>query len=251
MKINGTTAVVTGGASGLGRAFVQRLLERGASVWILDRDEAALSNTVETLASHGDLHGLRCDVGVEADVAGAVAAVEAEAPGIDILINNAAVLRDQALVSRLGRNVRRHSTADWDETIRSNLSGVFLMAREVGEAMIRRKRGGLIVNVSSISRLGNAGQSAYAASKAGVAALTVTWSQELAPYGIRVVGIAPGFVQTAMTEGIAPIFLEQLRQRTPLRRFGTLDEFAETIEFVIVNDYLNGKVIEVDGGLRF
>lgn len=251
MNIRGITAVVTGGASGIGQAFARRLLVRGASVWILDRDQSAIESAMEALSAHGPVRAVTCDVGDEAAVARAVAEVEADSPGVDVLVNNAAVLRDQALVSRLGRTVRRHSTPDWDETIRSNLTGVFLMTREVGEAMIRRRRGGVVVNVSSISRLGNPGQTAYAASKAGVAAMTVTWSQELAPYGIRVVGIAPGFVQTPMTRAIAPIFLEQLRERTPSKRFGTLEEFEETIEFVIVNDYLNGKILEVDGGLRF
>jgi 3-oxoacyl-[acyl-carrier protein] reductase len=251
VNIAGTTAVVTGGASGIGQAFARRLLARGASVWILDRDRAAIESAMEALSPQGQVRSLVCDVGIEAEVARAVGEVETGSPGIDILVNNAAVLRDQALVSRLGRTIRRHSTPDWDETIRSNLTGVFLMSREVGEAMVRRRKGGVIVNVSSISRLGNPGQTAYAASKAGVAAMTVTWSQELAPYGIRVAGIAPGFVQTPMTRAIAPIFLEQLRDRTPQKRFGTLAEFEETIEFVVTNDYLNGKILEVDGGLRF
>jgi 3-oxoacyl-[acyl-carrier protein] reductase len=116
---------------------------------------------------------------------------------------------------------------------------------------LRARRPGLIVNVSSISRAGNPGQSAYAASKAAVDALTVTWSQELAIYGIRVVALAPGFIETSMTTRIPPVFLERIRERTPLRRFGTLDEFGHVIEFIVENDYLNGKVLELDGGLRF
>lgn len=251
MKISGATAVVTGAASGIGKAFARRLLARGASVWVLDRDAQTLPAAIEDLGRAGDVHPILCDVGDEAAVAAAVADIEAQSPGIDVLVNNAAVLRDQALVSKLGRTIRRHSTADWDETLRSNLTGVFFMGREVAEAMIKRRRGGVIVNVSSISRLGNPGQTAYAAAKAGVAAMTVTWSQELAPYGIRVVAIAPGFVPTPMTQRIPPMFLDQLKERTPLRRFGTLEEFEDTIEFVLVNDYLNGKVLEVDGGLRF
>jgi 3-oxoacyl-[acyl-carrier protein] reductase len=242
--------IVTGAASGLGLAFARRLASRGARVWGLDRDDAA----IEDVRGGGIGQGItfvHCDVGVEADVAAAVAEVEAQAGGITVLVNNAAVLRDQALVSKLGRTIRKHSLAEWEETLRSNLTGTFLMAREVAEAMLRARRPGLIVNVSSISRAGNPGQSAYAASKAAVDALTVTWSQELAIYGIRVVALAPGFIETSMTTRIPPVFLERIRERTPLGRFGTLDEFGHVIEFIVENDYLNGKVLELDGGLRF
>ena len=107
------------------------------------------------------------------------------------------------------------------------------------------------MNISSISRAGNPGQSAYAATKAGIDALTVTWSQELAPYHIRVVAIAPGFAETGMTENIPPVFVDGIKEQTPLKRFGRLDEFGHAVQFVIENDYLNGKVLELDGGLRF
>jgi 3-oxoacyl-[acyl-carrier protein] reductase len=242
--------VITGAASGLGLAFARRLAGRGARVWGIDRDEP----TIERLRDDSTCQGItfvRCDVGVEPDVLAAVAEIEQQAGGITVLVNNAAVLRDQALVSKVGRAVRKHSVTEWDETLRSNLTGTFLMAREVVEALLRGRRAGLIVNVSSISRAGNPGQSAYAATKAAVDALTVTWSQELAIYGIRVVALAPGFIETNMTTRIPPVFLERIRERTPLRRFGTLDEFGHVIEFIVENDYLNGKVLELDGGLRF
>jgi 3-oxoacyl-[acyl-carrier protein] reductase len=242
--------IVTGAASGLGLAFARRLASRGARVWGLDRDDAAIDDVRGDGIGQG-ITFVHCDVGLEADVAAAVAEVEAQAGGITVLVNNAAVLRDQALVSKLGRTIRKHSVAEWEETLRSNLTGTFLMAREVAEAMLRARRPGLIVNVSSISRAGNPGQSAYAASKAAVDALTVTWSQELAIYGIRVVALAPGFIETSMTTRIPPVFLERIRERTPLGRFGTLDEFGHVIEFIVENDYLNGKVLELDGGLRF
>jgi 3-oxoacyl-[acyl-carrier protein] reductase len=248
MIIEGRRVLITGAASGIGLAFGRHLAGLGARVWGLDRDE-------EALAEAGGLDtGVvfrRCDVGDEPQVLIAVADVERESGGIDVLVNCAAVLRDQALVSKLGGRIRKHSTADWAETLRSNLTSMFLMTRETAAAMIAARRGGLIVNVSSISRHGNPGQTAYAATKAGVDALTVTWSQELAPYGIRVVAIAPGFVETRMTRRIPSLFLDRIRERTPLKRFGTLDEFARTIEFVIETDYLNGTVVEVDGGLRF
>jgi len=249
MTIAGQRVVVTGGASGLGLAFARRLALRGARVWALDRDAGHLRDAAETGADGVEF--VRCDVGDEAEVHDTVADIDTRAGGITVLVNNAAVLRDQALVSKVGRRIRTHSLDDWHETLRSNLTGTFLMARAVAERMIEARRAGLIVNVSSISRAGNPGQSAYAASKAGIDALTVTWSQELAAYGIRVVALAPGFIETNMTRRIPPLFLERIRERTPSKRYGTLDEFAHVIEFIVENDYLNGKVLELDGGLRF
>ena len=250
MNVVDQRVLVTGAASGIGLAMARRLVQLGARVWGVDRDEMALEEVRSNNAPAG-ITFLSGDVGIEPEAIRIVQEVEAASGGITVLVNNAAVLRDQALVSKLGRNIRKHSLADWDETLRSNLTGTFLMAREAAESMIRNKRHGLIVNVSSISRAGNPGQTAYAASKAGVDALTVTWSRELAPYGIRVVALAPGFVETGMTKNIPPLFLEQIRERTPLTRFGTLDEFAHVIQFIIENDYLHGKVLELDGGLRF
>ncbi|MCA9246770.1 MAG: SDR family oxidoreductase [Planctomycetales bacterium] len=252
MNIEGLNILVTGGASGIGLAFVKRLCERGARVWAIDRDRQALDQVAEDTSRHeASLQWLECDVSKEHDVLATVDFVESRSGGIDVLINNAAILLDQTLVSKLGKKIKKHSLADWESTLGSNLTGTFLMAREVAEKMILARRSGLIVNLSSISRHGNPGQSAYAASKAAVDALTVTWSQELAPYHIRVVAIAPGFVETRMTQRIPDMFLDRIREKTPLKRFGTLEEFARTIEFVIENDYLNGKTLEVDGGLRF
>jgi 3-oxoacyl-[acyl-carrier protein] reductase len=242
--------IVTGGASGIGRAMARHLAEQGSRVWALDIDAAAVE---ESRQNHGAqrLEYLCRDCASESTVVETVDQLEAESGGLTVLVNNAAVLKDQALVSKLGGKIRKHALKDWDATLRNNLTSTFLMAREVAGAMIRGKRRGLIVNISSISRNGNPGQSSYAASKAAIDALTVTWSQELALYGIRVTAIAPGFVETPMTDRIPPLFLDQIRQRTPLKRFGTLEEFQQAIQFVLRNDYLNGKILELDGGLRF
>jgi 3-oxoacyl-[acyl-carrier protein] reductase len=245
------TVIVTGGASGIGLAFARRLTARGARVWVIDRDRAAIDSARAAADEGARERWLVGDVGDEQQVVALVEQIEQASGGIDALVNNAAVLLDQALVSRLGRRVKKHALADWEETLRSNLTGTFLMAREAADAMIRGRRRGVIVNISSISAHGNPGQTAYAASKAAIDALTVTWSQELAVYGIRVAGIAPGFVETPMTRRIPPMFLESIRTRTPIKRFGTFDEFENAIQFVLENDYFNGKVLQLDGGLRF
>jgi 3-oxoacyl-[acyl-carrier protein] reductase len=251
MKVATSAIVITGGASGLGLEFARHTAGLGARVWALDRAREAIAAARAAADEAAAVEFVECDVGVEAQVVETVAAIEQASGGIDVLVNNAAILRDHSLVSKIGKQVRRHSLADWDETIRCNLTSAFLMAREVADAMIRARRGGLIVNVSSISRHGNRGQTAYAATKAAIDALTVTWSQELAIYGIRVLALAPGFVETPMTRRIPPLFLESIRERTPIGRFGTLAEFGHALQFAIENDYLNGKVLELDGGLRF
>jgi 3-oxoacyl-[acyl-carrier protein] reductase len=250
VKFEGLRVVVTGGASGIGQAFCRRLVRLGSRVWVVDRDADAIARAKSEWDGVAPEY-LCADAGVEADAEGAIRHVEGAAGGLDVLVNNAAILRDQALVSKLGKTIRKHSLEDWNETIQSNLTGPFLMGREAALLMLRTRTRGLIVNVSSISRAGNPGQTSYAAAKAGVDALTSTWSRELAPYGIRVASIAPGFVETAMTKNIPPLFLERLRDATPLKRYGTLEEFEQAIEFVIANDYFNGRTLELDGGLRF
>lgn len=251
MNPSGLRVVVTGGASGIGAAFCRRLIAAGARVWAVDRDSAAIDRERSAWTTGDGPDYRHCDVGIEGQVEQFVADVEKAAGGIDVLVNNAAVLRDQALVSKLGKKVRKHSLDDWHETIRSNLTGPFLMSREVAHLMLKTRTRGLIVNVSSVSRAGNPGQTSYAAAKSGLDALTVTWAKELAPYGIRVAAIAPGFVETSMTKGIPPLFLERLREATPLKRYGTLEEFQQALMFVLENDYFNGRTLELDGGLRF
>jgi 3-oxoacyl-[acyl-carrier protein] reductase len=250
VKAEGLRVVVTGAASGIGDAFCRRLIRLGARVWAVDRDRTATEHQRATWSGEQPEY-LIADVGLEADAEGVFAHVEAAAGGVDVLVNNAAVLLDQALVSKLGKRFRKHTMEAWNETIRSNLTGPFLMAREAASLMLKTRTHGLIVNVSSISRAGNPGQTSYAAAKSGVDAMTVTWARELAPYGIRVAAIAPGFVETSMTRGIPPLFLERLRESTPIRRYGTLAEFEHALQFVIENDYFNGRVLELDGGLRF
>jgi 3-oxoacyl-[acyl-carrier protein] reductase len=250
VNIAGLRVVVTGGASGLGEAFCRRLAELDARVWAVDRDGGALQRVRQQWSAGSTPQFVHADVGVESDVERLFAEVAASG-GLDVLVNNAAVLIDQALVSKLGKRLRKHTLDGWNETIRSNLTGPFLMAREAAALMLQTRTKGLIVNVSSISRAGNPGQTAYGAAKAGIDAMTVTWARELAPYGIRVAAIAPGFVETAMTRNIPPLFLERLREATPIKRYGTLEEFQRALTFVIENDYFNGRTLELDGGLRF
>jgi len=144
-----------------------------------------------------------------------------------------------------------HGLEEWDKVISSNLTSVFLVSRRVAEKMVRTRTKGVIVNISSISAKGNVGQSAYSAAKAGVEAMTAVWAKELAPYGIRVAAVAPGFVGTDSTRTVlSESVLAETISRVPLRRLGEAGEIAKAVMFILDNDFFHGKVLSVDGGLR-
>jgi 3-oxoacyl-[acyl-carrier protein] reductase len=149
-----------------------------------------------------------------------------------------------------GQVVGKMSLAQWQAVIDTNLTGVFLCGREAAQRMINHKVRGVIVNVSSISRAGNAGQTNYSAAKAGVAAMTVVWAKELARYGIRVGAVAPGFIRTPMVEAMKPEALAKMTSPIPLGRLGEPEEIAHAVGFIFENDLFTGRCVEVDAGLR-
>ena len=177
--------------------------------------------------------------------------IEADLGRIAGLVNNAGILRDGLLVkAKNGVVTDRLSLEQWQSVIDVNLTGVFLCGRAAATKMIESGKKGAIINISSISRAGNAGQSNYAASKAGVAALTVTWARELARYGIRCAAIAPGVFETEMVALMKPEAYDRIVGAIPLGRTGQLDELSDTVAYILRNDYINGRIIELDGGLR-
>ena len=149
-----------------------------------------------------------------------------------------------------GAVVGRLSSEEWNEVIGVNLTGVFLCAREAAARMIEFAHGGVIVNISSVSRAGNTGQSNYSAAKAGVEALAVVWAKELARHGIRVASIAPGFTRTEILAAMRPEILEKLTAQVPLKRMGEPQEIAHAVRFIFENDFFTGRCLELDGGLR-
>ena len=167
------------------------------------------------------------------------------------LVNNAGILRDGMLVKvKDGEIVDRLSLEQWQSVIDVNLTGVCLCGREAAAAIIRAGLDGVIVNISSISRAGNIGQSNYAAAKAGVAALTTTWARELARYRIRCAAIAPGVYETEMVASLKPEAHERITSAVPLQRTGSVEELAQAVRFIVENDYYTGRILELDGGLR-
>jgi 3-oxoacyl-[acyl-carrier protein] reductase len=178
-------------------------------------------------------------------------AILADFGRFDGIVNNAGILRDAlVLKAKDGVVTGKMSLEQWQAVIDVNLTGVFLCGREAAERMVRAGNGGVIINISSISRAGNAGQSNYAAAKAGVATLAVVWARELARYGIRAAAIAPGFTRTPILDAMKPEMLEKMVAPVPMRRLGEPAEIAHAARFIFENDFFTGRVIELDGGLR-
>ena len=168
----------------------------------------------------------------------------------DVLINNAGVLYSAPLVKITPAGVERHDVAMWNKVLAADLNSVFFMTVCVVEKMITTRTKGVIVNISSVSAAGNAGQSAYSAAKAGVNALTAVWAKELSLMGIRVVAVAPGFTETESTrQALSEAVLRETVKKVPLKRLGRPEEIADGVISVIENDFFNGKVFELDGGL--
>ena len=251
MQVSGARVLVTGGARGLGRRFVLDLAAAGARVGACDMNAAGLDEVREQAAAQGlEVWTTTANVAVEAEVERLFADFAAAFGGIDAVVNNAGITRDGLLVKVKDGSVQRMSLEAWQQVIDVNLTGVFLCAREAATHMVRQGTGGVIVSLSSISRSGNVGQINYTASKAGVAAMTVTLAKELARYGIRAAAIAPGYVSTEMTEAIREDIRERIVGQIPLGRMASMEEISHALRFVLENDYVSGRVIEVDGAGR-
>src|SRR5216684_2634249 len=252
MDISNKTVVVTGAGRGIGRAIALQLARRGADVALFDLNADDLEETSALCAAQSvQARSYRVNVADEGEVSAAMTLVAADFGRLDGLVNNAGIVRDGLLVKvKDGEVVGRMTMDQWNAVIGVNLSGVFLCAREAAAHMIELGNGGVIVNISSISRAGNAGQSNYSAAKAGVESLGVVWAKELARYGVRVGSIAPGFTHTDILASMRPEVLEKLTAPVPLKRLGQPEEIAHAVLFIFENDFFTGRCIEVDGGLR-
>ena len=251
MEIKDKLFVITGGARGLGKAMAQRIARDGGKLALLDVEADQLAATVSELTGQGaTARGYSADITDETQVMDAFAAIEADAGPVSGLINNAGILRDALLVkAKDGEVTGFMSLQQWQSVIDVNLSGVFLCGREAAKCMISSGSNGIIINISSVVNGGNAGQSNYAAAKAGVAALTVTWARELARHGIRVAGISPGVFETDMVASMKPEAKERMCMQVPLQRTGQVEELADGAAWIISNDYFHGRSLQLDGGI--
>lgn len=251
MHLQDKTIIVTGGGQGLGRAMAEQLAQRGAKLALVDLNPEKLDQAAAACRGHGaEARTYLCNVADEAQVEQMVQQVAGDFGAIHGLINNAGILRDGLLLKAKDGVIQKLSLAQWQAVIDVNLTGVFLCTREVAAKMIELQTPGVIVNISSVSRAGNMGQSNYSAAKAAVASLTVVWAKELARYGIRVGAIAPGFIATDMVASMKPEALERMEAGIPLKRLGQPGEIAHAAAWIFENDYFTGRVLELDGGIR-
>lgn len=246
MKLDSLKIIVTGAGRGMGAYFAKQLAAAGAKVAAGDVDEAGLAELPAGIARR------RLDVSNEADCVAFTQWAASELGGLNALVNNAGIIRDGLLVKRdreTGK-VTTLSTDDWQRVLAVNLTGATFMVRELAKTMVEAgTRPGVVVNISSVSRHGNRGQSNYVAAKAALAANTVTWAREFASYGIRVGCIAPGMVETPMTQGMNQKARDALVAAIPVGRIGVPEDLWLAVRFVLECDYFNGRCVDVDGGL--
>jgi 3-oxoacyl-[acyl-carrier protein] reductase len=252
MRLEDTRFIVTGGAQGLGRHYALRLAEAGGQVTAGDVNEAGLASLVEEgKGLRGKVFARKLNVSDEGDIGSFVAFAAEAMGGLNGLVNNAGILRDGLLVKRDRTTgaITKLSRADWQAVIDVNLTGATLMVRDVVAQMAEAKTKGVIVNISSIARHGNRGQSNYSAAKSALATNTKTWALEFAPFGIRVGAIAPGMVDTPMTAGMNQKARDALVAAIPVGRSAQPEDIWLAVKFVIECEYFTGRCIDVDGGL--
>jgi len=252
MQLKDKVVAVTGGARGIGRAIANAFADKGAQLALLDMNHAELDAAKAEYAARGVVvRTYALNVAKEDQVVGAFNQVAADFGRLDVLVNNAGIIKDGLLIKfKDGKVAGKMGLDQWQAVIDVNLTGVFLCGREAAEKMIGFGNGGLIINISSISKAGNAGQTNYSAAKAGVTAMAVTWAKELARFGIRAGSIAPGFTRTDLLAGMPPEMLDKVTAPVPLKRLGLPEEIAHAAIFMATNEFFTGRAIDLDGGLR-
>ena len=250
-NLEGKVAIVTGAGRGIGQQIAKKLAENGAKVAVVDLKPEWCEETVARVKAAGsDAIGLGCNVAESAEVDATVKAVIEKFGTVDIMVNNAGITKDGLLM--------RMSDADWDAVLNVNLKGTFLFTRAVARPMMKNKAadgtqaGGSIINIASVvGIMGNAGQANYTASKGGVIALTKTTAKELGSRNVRCNAVAPGFIQSKMTDVLPEDVRKAYMEQIPLKRFGTAEDIAKCVAFLAGPDssYITGQIVSVNGGM--
>lgn len=253
MKLSDMKIIITGAGGGMGAHFATRVVEAGGQAAVCDLNEEGLKALADQCASApGKLHHQVCDVANEEAIGKFVDWAYGEMSGLNGLVNNAGLLRDGLLVKkdRKTGEIIKMSKENWQLVIDVNLTGATLMVRDVVAKMMSEGQSpGVIINMSSLARHGNRGQSNYVSAKAALAANTVTWAREFGRYGIRVGAIAPGMIETPMTRGMNEKARDALVANVPVGRVGEPEDIWKAVQFIIECDYFTGRTVDVDGGL--
>ncbi|WP_330959953.1 SDR family oxidoreductase [Photobacterium sp. 53610] len=251
MDIKNSVIAITGAGQGLGQMMAITLAQAGADLALIDMNPEGLAQTrsqCRMLSSKALTY--QVDVTQEDQVERVFDQIIEDFGQLDGLVNNAGILRDGLLVKMKDGVISKMSLEQFNAVMTVNATGTFLCGREAAARMIQTKRPGAIINISSVARAGNFGQTNYAASKAAVATMAVCWAKELGRYGIRAAAIAPGVVRTAMADQLPQEAIERLEKMIPLGRVGQSTDIANAVKYILENDYFTGRVLEVDGGMR-
>ncbi len=244
MSFNGKSAIVTGGARGIGREIALALAKSGANIVIADLISEEAQKTADEIKSLGrKAIALKTNVTTVNDVENMIQAAINEYKSVDILINNAGVTRDALLM--------RMKSEDWDFVLKVNLTGAFNCIKSAAKFMVKQKKGKIVNIASIVGFTGNIGQANYSASKAGIMSLTKTAARELASRNITVNAVAPGFIDTEMTQNLSEKIKEKLKEQIPLGCLGMPEDIANCVKFLVSNEasYITGQVIHVNGGM--
>jgi 3-oxoacyl-[acyl-carrier protein] reductase len=252
MNLQNQVVVITGAAQGLGKAMAEEFAKQGAHIALLDMQAEAVEAAAADIEKFGvKASGYAVNVTDEKQVEQTFAKVAADFGKINGLINSAGIMRDGMLIKvKEGKVVDKMPLQQFQSVLDVNVTGTFLCSREAATQMVETKSKGVIVNISSVSRAGNAGQTNYSASKAAVATMTVSWAKELARFGIRTGCIAPGLVETAMAAQMRPEMREMFIKSIPAKRLADVEELAHAAKFIFENEYFTGRTLELDGGTR-
>jgi 3-oxoacyl-[acyl-carrier protein] reductase len=242
MDFKGQVALVTGSARGIGKAIAETLAKKGADVVIADIDPEEAGQTAAGISASGvRTMAVKLDVSNSREVITAFAEILTEFGRLDILVNNAGITKDSLLL--------RMKEEDWDTVMDVNLKGVFLCSREAVKTMAKQRYGRIVNIASVVAFMGNPGQANYSAAKAGIVGLTKTIAKEYAGRGITSNAVAPGFITTAMTDKLPDTVKEEMKKAIPMARFGTIDDVAHAVAFLVSAGYITGQVVHVNGGM--
>ena len=248
MKLKNANIIITGAGSGFGESMSLYFAKKNTNVYALDIDLNSLNKLKET---NTNINIFECDITDVQKVESTIEKIFSLNKNINVLINNAGIMENSPLINLLNKEEPMHSVDLFEKIMNVNQNGVFNVTRNVVKKMIDNRNKGVIINFSSISSYGNIGQTAYSASKASVEAMTMVWAKELGVFGIRSAAIAPGFINTDSTHNtLNENMLSEWINKTPIKRLGQIQEVVRSVEFVIKNDFINGEVIKVNGGLR-